>query len=90
MPELAAYCSVMSIHTGVFLSLVDGNREFIDQAHVHGFRDGDLLIASGPADAGLDAEVIRRVPVAHLTFAETRNVVEPSEPDDGPSWTIAW
>jgi hypothetical protein len=86
----AAYCSAMSIHTGVYLSLADGSKEFIDEAHVHGFREGDLLIASGPAEGGLDAEVIRRVAVTRLAFAETRNVVGSGEPDDGPSWTIAW
>ena len=38
----------MATHTGVFLSFPDGRREYIDDAHVHGFRDGDLLIGLDP------------------------------------------
>jgi hypothetical protein len=77
----------MATHTGVFLSFPDGRREYIDDAHVHGFRDGDLLIALGPAEAGLHAEVVRRVPVAHLAFADTRNAYEDDESEDS---TISW
>jgi hypothetical protein len=77
----------MAIHTGVFLSFPDGTREYIDDAHVHGFRDGDLLIALGPAEAGLRAEVIRRVPVAQISFADTRNAYEDEENDEA---TLRW
>jgi hypothetical protein len=80
----------MAMHTGVSLSFPDGSRELIDDAHVHGFRGGDLLIASGPSEAGLDAEVIRRVSVNSLTSAETRNVIDFDEPGAGPNWTISW
>lgn len=33
--------------TMVFLAFADGRKEFIDDTHVHGFRDGHLLIATG-------------------------------------------
>ncbi|WP_155918261.1 hypothetical protein [Marmoricola sp. URHB0036] len=78
----------MAKHTGVLLRFSDGRRQFIDDAHVHGFRDGDLLIALGPAEAGLHAVVARRVPVAELAFADTRNAYDDDgEPD---THTLNW
>ena len=78
--------------TSVLLAFADGHKEFIDEAHVHGCRDGQLLIATGAPGAGMDAEVIRTVPVADLSFAETCGIDDTPDPDpDGPSsWHIGW
>jgi len=38
----------------VLLAFSDGHNEFIDDAHVHGFRDDQLLIATGVPGAGAD------------------------------------
>lgn len=56
--------------------------------HVHGFRDGYLLIATGEPGAGLDAEVVRAVAVAELAFAEMceKDVAAEVE-SDGPEWS---
>jgi hypothetical protein len=54
------------------LAFSDGTKEFVPEVHVHGVRDGDLLLATGqPGAPGLDAEVTRKVPLAELAFAET-------------------
>lgn len=82
--------TLMAASTDVFLAFHDGARENIANAHVHGFRDGHLLIAAGPAEQGLDAKVIRKVDVTRLALAETRDVADPSKPDDGPTWTMTW
>lgn len=82
--------TLMTTSTDVFLEFRDGTRENIGNAHVHGFRDGHLLVATGPAENGLDARVIRKVDVSRLALAETREVADPSEPDDGPNWTMSW
>ena len=76
--------------TSVLLAFADGHKEFIDEAHVHGCRDGQLLIATGAPGAGMDAAVIRTVPVADLSFAETCELDDTPDPDpdsdsDGPS-----
>jgi hypothetical protein len=78
--------------TSVLLAFADGHKEFIDDAHVHGCRDGQLLIATGVPGAGMDAEVIRTVPVADLSFAETDELDDTPEFDaDGRSgWHIGW
>jgi hypothetical protein len=54
--------------TSVLLAFTDGRKEFVDEAHVHGCRDGQLIIATGVPSAGMDAEVIRTVPVADRNF----------------------
>jgi hypothetical protein len=41
--------------TAILLAFPDGREEFIDDAHMHGFRDEHLLIARGDPGAGLDA-----------------------------------
>ena len=64
--------------TGVLLAFSDGRKEIVDETHIHGFRDGQLLIATGDPGAGLDAQVVRAVSVADLAFAET------CERDDTP------
>jgi hypothetical protein len=78
--------------TAVLLAFADGGKEFIDEAHVHGFRDGELLIARGAPGAGLDADVIRTVPVADLALAETCEKDDPTEDEasDGPWSLIRW
>jgi hypothetical protein len=77
--------------TAVLLAFADGGKEFIDGTHVHGFRDGHLQIATGPAGAGLDAQIVRTIPVSDLAFAET---CERNTADDGPAggsnWTMTW
>ncbi len=78
--------------TSVLLAFADGHKEFIDDAHVHGCRDGQLLIATGVPGAGMDAEVVRTVPVAELNFAETCEIdgAPDSDPDEGTGWFIGW
>ena len=78
--------------TAVLLAFSDGRKEFIDEAHVHGFRDGQLLIATGAPGAGLDAEVVRTVPVAELALAETCEKDDAAEDDtsDGSGWSMTW
>ena len=77
--------------TAVLLAFSGGGKEFIDDAHVHGFRDGHLLIATGAPGAGLDAHVVREVATADLSFAET---CERDDTDDettsGSTWSITW
>jgi hypothetical protein len=71
--------------TSVLLAFADGHKEFIDDAHVHGCRDGQLLIATGVPGAGMDAEVIRTVPVADLSSPRrTSSTTHPS-----PTPTVA-
>jgi len=75
----------------VLLAFLDGHKEFVPATHVHGFRDGRLLIATGTPGAGLDAEVVRTVAVAELAFAETCEQHDPREDDaDGPDWSMTW
>ena len=74
--------------TTVLLAFADGGKEFIDDTHVHGFRDGHLLIATGAPGAGLDAPVVRTVPVIDLAFAETCE--RDDMPEVGSEWSMAW
>ena len=57
--------------TAVLLIDRDGAKEFVRDSHVHGVRDGRLLLATGEPGAGLSARVIREVELAELTYAET-------------------
>lgn len=59
------------MNTAVLLISHDGTKEFVRDSHVHGVRDGRLLLATGTPGAGLDAEVVREVELADLTYAET-------------------
>ena len=72
-----------SLTTVLLLAFSDGHKEFIDDAHVHGFRDDQLLIATGVPGAGLTAELVRTVRVADLSLAET--CARDDEPDDDGS-----
>ena len=78
--------------TAVLLAFADGSKEFVREAHVHGFRDGSLLIAAGAPGAGLDAEVVRSVSVADLVFAETceQDDVAADEATERSDWSISW
>ena len=56
-------------------------------------RDGNLLLATGLPGAGLDAEVVRSVPLTDLTFAET--CIRDEEQGDGEvsrggTWSMGW
>lgn len=57
--------------TAVLLITRDGVKEFVRECHVHGVRDGRLLLASGEPGAGLDAKIIREVELSGLHHAET-------------------
>jgi hypothetical protein len=57
--------------TAVLLISGDGTKEFVRDSHVHGVRDGRLLLARGRPGAGLDARVIREVELTALSYAET-------------------
>ena len=77
----------------VLLAFLDGTKEFVPGTHVHGMRDGNLLLAAGLPGAGLDAEVVRSVPLTDLTFAET--CIRDEEQDDGETsrggtWSMGW
>lgn len=78
--------------TAVLLAFSDGNKEFVREAHVHGFRDGMLLIAAGAPGAGVDAAVVRSVPVARLAFAETcqQDDEEADGANEGSGWSMSW
>ena len=78
--------------TAVMLAFLDGGKEFVGGAHIHGFRDGMLLIAADAPGAGLDAEIITSVPVADLAFAETceRDHRPEDSARDGSSWSMTW
>ena len=72
------------------MAFSDGRKEFIDDTHVHGFREGRLLIASG-APGGLDTQVVRTVPVTDLAFAETCERDDTPELGSGGSqWSLTW
>jgi hypothetical protein len=75
--------------TGVRLALRDGTTEFIPGTHVHGVRDDMLLIATGTPGAGLDAEVLRAVPLAQVEAAETCEQDEDSGAAN-PDWVLRW
>ncbi|GAA4689783.1 hypothetical protein GCM10023349_00010 [Nocardioides conyzicola] len=66
------------------MAFSNGVKEFVDGTHIHGFRDGHLLIASGAPGAGLDAQVVRRVATVDLAFAETCERDDTS--DDEPTY----
>lgn len=72
----------------VLLAFSDGSREFVADTHVHGFRQGHLLIASGVPGSGLDARVVRQVPVADLAYAETCD--RDDQPESGSDWAMHW
>ena len=77
--------------SAVLLAFVDGSKQFVDDVHVHGVRDGLLQLATGEP-GGLDAEVVRTVPVAELYFAETcATAYEADESDDsaGSTWFMS-
>ena len=77
----------------VLLAFLDGTKEFVSDTHVHGMRDGNLLLAAGLPGAGLDAEVMRSVPLTDLTFAETcirDEEQRDGEASPGGTWSMGW
>jgi hypothetical protein len=79
--------------TTVLLAFHDGRpKELVEGAHIHGFADGELLLATGLPGEGLDAEVTRRVPVSELSRAETCPPAEADVGDekDSATWTLGW
>ena len=78
--------------TAVLLPYSKGSKEFVREAHIHGFRDGMLLLAAGAPGAGLDAEIIRSVAVADLNFAETCEQDDMAEDGatDHSAWFMSW
>jgi len=77
--------------TAVLLAFVDGSKQFVDDVHVHGVRDGLLQLATGEPGAGADAVIVRTVAVAELYFAETcAKDAQGDESDDseGSTWFI--
>ena len=76
----------------VLLAFIDGTKEFVAASHVHGVRDGNLLLAAGLPGAGLDAEVVRSVPLTDLTFAETcmRDEESGDQASGGGTWSMGW
>ena len=78
--------------TAVLLAFVDGSKQLVDDAHVHGVRDGLLQLALGEPGAGVDAEVVRTVPLVDLSYAETRSSdVDGDESDTstGSTWFLS-
>lgn len=74
--------------TAVLLAFADGGKEFIDGTHVHGFRDGHLQIATGAPGAGIDAKIVRTIPVVDLAFAETCE--RDDTPEDDTAGSATW
>jgi hypothetical protein len=70
----------------VLLVFNSDNKEFVDNVHIHGVRDGHLLLAAGEPGAGLDANVVREVTLADLRYAETCSRDE--RPSSGPTWSL--
>ena len=73
----------------VRLGFADGKTEFVDDVHVHGIKDGNLLLAARQPGAGLDADVIRAVPLEALTSVETceRSLHDDSAPEQS-TWSM--
>lgn len=88
-PDVGSYSRGMT--TAVLLAFANGGKEFVDDTHVHGFREGQLLIATGAPGAGLDAQIVRTVPVVDLAFAETCERDDaPDSGTDRSDWSMTW
>ena len=76
----------------VSVLLVDhqGTKEFVEACHVHGVRDGHLLLASGVPGGGLDAEVIREVDLGDIAYVETVTKAPDSSRDGEAGWSVTW
>jgi hypothetical protein len=65
----------------------DGSKEFVDNSHVHGVRNGHVLLATGAPGAGLDAQIVRELDLANVVFVETVSKQdEDEEQAEGPDW----
>ena len=79
------------VKTAVLLISRDGTKEFVRDSHVHGVREGRLVLASGSSGAGLDADVTREVDLADLAYAETVGQEdEDPEAETGSGWGMRW
>ena len=79
------------VPTAVRLIRSDGSKEFVRDSHIHGVREGRLLLATGRPGAGLDAFVIREVGLADLVSAETvEQEADPREPETRSGWVMGW
>ena len=76
--------------TAVRLGWHDGSSEFVRECHVHGVQGSRLLLATGEPGAGVDAEVIREVPLSGLTTAETVTQDDADDDSDGGSWRMSF
>jgi len=79
--------------TAVLLAFVDGSKQIVDDVHVHGVRDAMLQLATGEPGAGVDAVVVRTVPLVDLFFAETCRDDEDGDESDtstGSTWFMSW
>lgn len=68
----------------------DGTKEFVRDSHVHGVRDGRLLLATGRPGAGLDANVIREVELSELAYVETVGQESDTAESERGGWPMGW
>jgi hypothetical protein len=79
------------VKTAVLLIDRDGAKEFVADCHVHGVRDGRLLLATGKPGGGLDASITREVDLADVVYVETVGQEdEMSEEAPSASWYMEW
>lgn len=77
--------------TVVLLIFKDGNKTFLEGTHIHGVRDGQVLVAANPPGAGLGADIVRQVALSDLVSAETCSAdTMPDDPSTGPAWRMGW
>ena len=77
--------------TAVLLIGRDGDKEFVRDTHIHGIREGRLLLATGPPGTGLDANVTREVLLVDLVYAETvQQEADAPESETDNGWTMGW
>lgn len=67
------------------------NIEAVEDCHIHGIRDGHLILANSDPGDGLDAVVIREISLADISKAETvRPSIEEVDGAGSGGWTISW
>lgn len=79
------------VPTAVLLIRSDGSKECVRNSHIHGVREGQLLLATGRPGAGLDVSVIREVGLADLVSAETvEQEADPRQTERRSGWVMGW
>jgi hypothetical protein len=79
------------VTTAVLLISREGIKEFVRDSHIHGIREGRLLLATGRPGAGLDANITREVDLADLAYAETvQQEADTPEAETGSDWAMGW